>query len=245
MSRNSTLNVFGDSYSTPNFCVDSEDSYWGLAAKDLAVTEIVNYSYPGFSLDHMIHILLNENFDFKHDYFLIGIPPLIRYLAYSDDAKSEWPATIFNNEFISNYVPVHSLDNTLPFQFEEQFRNDRTGVDRFSREWIDVQSLEKIFLLHQYLTQNNAKFLILNLTVPIVYQDMWPVGQSIMRKVGTLKECVLFDDTYQSVNHRDNIRPEDFDQYGWLGHHGVVGNLNWYTKIIKNKMIELNWINNA
>ena len=245
MLRNSTLNVFGDSFSTPTVCVDPADSYWGLAAKDLAVTKIVNYSYAGFSLDHMIHILLNENFDFKHDYFLIGIPPLIRYLAYSDNAKSKWPATIFNNEFISNHVPVHSLDNTLHFQFEEQFNNDRIGVDRFSREWLDVQSLEKIFLLHQYMTSNKAKFLILNLSVPIVYQDMWPAGNGIMIKIRNLPECVIFDNTYQSVNYNDNIKPADFDQYGWLGHHGVVGNLNWYTKIVKSKMIELNWINNA
>jgi len=245
LPSNLTLNVFGDSYSTPNFCVDPADSFWGLAAKDLAVTEIVNYSYLGFSLDHVVHVLLNENFNFKHDYFLIGIPPLIRYAAYSDNAKSKWPATTFNNEFVSNYVPVHSLDNTLKFQFEEQFRNDLLGVDRFSREWLDVQSLEKIFLLHQYLTAMKAKFLILNLSVPIVYQDQWPAGQSIMRKVNDLNECVLFDHTYQSVNFNDQIKPADFDQYRWQGHHSMMGNLNWYTKIVKNKMIELNWINNA
>jgi hypothetical protein len=226
-------------------CVSPSKSFWGLAAKDLDVTKIVNYSYGGFSLDHVVHILLNENFNFRHDYFLIGIPPLIRYVAYADNAKSKWPATTFDNKFVSDHVSVHSLDNTLRFQFGEQFKNDREGIDRFNREWLDVQSLEKIFLLHQYLTAMKAKFLILNLSVPIAYQDLWPAGQGIMTKVQDLTECVIFDNTYQSVNYNDNIKPADFDQYNWMGHHGELGNLNWYNKIVKNKMIELNWINNA
>jgi hypothetical protein len=74
---------------------------------------------------------------------------------------------------------------------------------------------------------------------------MWPAGNGIMIKIQNLSECVIFDNTYQSVNYNDSIKPADFDQYGWLGHHSVVGNLNWYTKIVKPKMIELNWINNA
>ena len=245
MLRNSTLNVIGDSYATPHVCVTPAESFWGLAAKDLGVEKIVNYSDEGFSLDHMIHILLNENFNFEDDYFLIGIPPLTRYVAYKDDSDNKWTATTFDTEFVPAYIPVNSLDNTLKFQFEQHFLNNKKELDRFCAEWLDVQSLEKIFLLHQYMTLNKAKFLILNLSVPIIYQDMWPAGKGIMIKVRDLDECVIFDDTYQSVNFNDNIKPADFDRYKWMGHHGPAGNLNWYNKIVKNKMIELNWINNA
>jgi len=245
LSRDSNLNVFGDSYSTPDFCVSPPESFWGLAAKDLNVEQIVNFSHPGFSVDTVLHILTNENFNFANDYFLIGIPPIIRYIAYGDGAKKRWLAKKFNIEFAVDYLSVNSLDNTRPLKFEEQFKNDREKVDNFDGNWSAVQSLEKIFLLHQYLTLNNAKFLILNLSVPPAYQDRWPTGQSIMRKVNALKECVIFDNTYQSVNQNDNIKPADFDLYGWQGHHGAAGNLNWYNKLVKNKMIELNWINNA
>jgi hypothetical protein len=240
------LNVFGDSYSTPSFCVSPGESFWGLAAKDLGVSKIVNYSHPGFNLDSILHILTNEVFNFAQDYFLIGIPPLHRYIAYSDSMGQIWSAVQFDsncNQLCE--ITINSLDNTMPFTFEKQFKNDKTGVDRFNKEWLDVQSLEKIFLLHQYMTQNKAKFLILNLATPIVYQDQWPAGQSIMRKVRDLDECVIFDHTYQSVNFTDQIKPVDFDRYKWLGHHGAAGNQNWYNKVVKNKMIELNWINNA
>ena len=245
MTSDLTLNVFGDSYATPNFCVLPSESFWGLAAKDLDVNRIINYSHPGFSLDHVIHILLNEKFNFEDDYFLIGIPPLARYVAYKDDSDFNWTATTFNTDFVPTHIPVNSLDNTLKFEFKQQFVNNKEELDRFCAEWLDVQSLEKIFLLHQYMTLNKAKFLILNLSVPIVYQDMWPAGKSVMTKVQNLSECVIFDNTYQSVNNNDNIKPADFDQYGWQGHHGAAGNQNWYNKIVKNKMIELNWINNA
>ena len=245
MTSDLTLNVFGDSYATPNFCVLPSESFWGLAAKDLDVNRIINYSHPGFSLDHVIHILLNEKFNFKDDYFLIGIPPLARYVAYKDDSDFNWTATTFNTDFVPTHIPVNSLDNTLKFEFKQQFVNNKEELDRFCAEWLDVQSLEKIFLLHQYMTLNKAKFLILNLSVPIVYQDMWPAGKSVMLKVQNLSECVIFDNTYQSVNNNDNIKPADIDQYGWQGHHGAAGNQNWYNKIVKNKMIELNWINNA
>lgn len=245
MLKKSTLNIFGDSFSTPDLFVKPCDSFWGLAAKDLGVAEIVNYSHSGFSLDHVIHILLNDNFNFENDYFLIGIPPLFRYVGYNDNSASNWVATTFNTEFVSAHVPISCLDNTLKFTFEQQFLNNQQELDRFNAEWLDVQSLEKIFLLYQYMTLNNAKFLILNLTRPITYQDLWPAGQGIMHKVNTLRECVIFDNTFQSVNFVDQIKPVDFDQYGWVGHHGAAGNLNWYNKIVKNKMIELNWIDNA
>lgn len=247
MSRNSTLNVFGDSYSTPDFCVQPRESFWGLAAKDLKVSKIVNYSHPGFSFDAVLHILLNETFNFTDDYFLIGVPPLHRYIAYSDRLGSEWSATEFDSNYNSTLkIPVNSLDNTTPLSFKEQFTNDREEIDRFSREWLDVQSLEKIFLLHQHLTAMKSRFLILNLSVPISYQDLWPAGKSIMTKVNDLNECVIFDHTYQSVNINDQISPADFSKYGWAGHHGAAGNLNWYNKIVKPKMIELKWsVNNA
>jgi hypothetical protein len=243
--KNSILNIFGDSFSTPYNWVEPSKSFWGLAAKDLSVTEIVNYSHSGFSLDHVIHILLNEDFNFEDDYFLIGIPPLFRNVVYNDNSNSKWTATTFNTEFVSKQIPVSSLDNTLKFTFEQQILNNQEELDRFNTEWLDVQSLEKIFLLYQYMTSNNAKFLILNLTRPIMFQELWPAGQGIMRKVNALKECVIFDNTFQSVNFTDRIKPADFDRYGWVGHHGAAGNLNWYNKIVKNKMIELNWINNA
>ena len=244
MLKELKLNVFGDSYTTPNFCVDPGDSFWGLIARALDVNQVDNFSHPGFSLDHIIHIMLNEEFEFRTDYFVIGIPPLIRYIAYDDNHTCTWTkhsytATLDN----AQYTVVESLSNTQKFKFDEQFKNDKQGVTRFNSEWNDVQNLEKIYLLHQFLTFKKAKFIILNLSKPMHYQDMWSAGKNIMNKVYQLSECIMFNNTYYSVNYCDGIKPVDFDKYGWQGHHGPEGNRNWYNKILELKIKELGWIN--
>jgi hypothetical protein len=235
--------VLGDSFSTPNYCVDPQQSFWGLAAQDLNIKHIVNYSHPKFSLDHVIHILLNENFDFTNDYFLIGIPPLIRYVAYSDHSDNVWHSTHFDSIFNSNVEEITSLNKTQRYAFEEQFVNDKHGIDRFNAEWNDVQNIEKIFLLAQYLKSLGSKFMVINLARPVVYQDQWHAGKNIMAKTKNLIECIIFENTYYSVNLADQIKPVDYDMYGYCGHHGSIGNANWYNKILKPKMIELGWIN--
>jgi len=239
------LNVFGDSFATPGVCVQPSESFWGLAGKTLKVDQIKNYSHPGFSLDHVLHILLNENFDFSTDYFIIGIPPCIRYIAYSDSYNTTWNLNQFDPQFNQNTQTIDCLSNTQRFKFEQQFKNDILGIDRFNAEWNDVMCLEKIFLLHQYLKSQNAKFMIVNLSSPINYQDQWPAGRAIMIRVKLLTECIIFDNTYYSLNYQDQIKPPDFNDWGWYGHHGAQGNANWYYKVIEPKMIELNWIDHA
>jgi len=236
--------VFGDSYTTPGVCVEPCDSVWGLMSQDLSVDCIENYSHSGFSLDHVVHILLNETFDFEQDFFVVGIPPLIRTMIYDDNCKTTWNYTSFDCDFSTTQHQVESLQNTNRYVLTDQFF-DRSKVDRYNAGWNDVQCLEKIYLLHQYFQSKQAKFVMLNFSNPVDYQDLWPAGKSIMIKTKQLKECILFDNTCQLINQVDQIKPVDFDQYGWQGHHGAEGNRNWYNKIVKPKMIELNWINNA
>jgi len=245
LKKSVKLCVFGDSYSTPDICVRPQDSFWGLAAQSLGIEQIQNYSHPGFSLDHVMHILLNETFDFDSDYFLIGVPPLIRYVSYSDSYRTTWHLREFDKNFSQSTQTIDCLSNTQRFNFKEQFGHDLEKIDRFNSEWNDVQCLEKIFLLHQFLKGKNAKFIIANLSTPIVYQDFWPAGCKIMIRVKQLTECIVFDDTYYSVNYHDQIKPSDYDQYAWYGHHGPEGNANWFNKVIRPKMTKLNWINHA
>ena len=242
LTNSKKLNVFGDSFSTPGVCVAPSQSFWGLMSRDLSVHCVDNYSQSGFSLDHVIHILLNESFDFDSDYFLIGIPPLLRYVEYSDDFNTTWNRCRFDNEFTETQQVVPCLNNTQRFKVKDRCKNQ---VVEYSAEWADVQALEKIYLLHQFLSSKQTKFMMVNLTMPIIFQDSWPAGKSIMLKTKQLSECILFDNTFYSTNYNDQIKPADYDQYGWIGHHGAEGNLNWYNKVIKPKMIELNWINHA
>jgi hypothetical protein len=245
---NKKLYVFGDSFATPYICVDPKNSFWGLAATDINVSEIYCYCWPGNCLENIVHILLNEEFDFENGYFIIGIPPLLRNSIYTEikgvapDADNR-KLHKFNGTFTNQYnLIAPSIQFVGNWEFSETFSNDKLYVSYFKAEWRDVLSLEKIYLLAKWLESKNSNFIIVNLTVPIYYQDSWPAGQEIMKKTNSIKNCVLFDNTFYSVNYTDKIKPADYREFGWVGHHGLEGNHNWYNKVIKPLITELRWI---
>jgi hypothetical protein len=236
------LNVLGDSYSTPHCCVEPNDSFWGLAAKDLDCDNVVNFSHAGFSLDHIIHLLLNEYFDFENEYFLIGIPTLARLIVYEPHQNLSWSAQVFDKNFQMTEKIIDSLRDTDKLSLYRQFKEFKMEALRFDFAWHTIQSLEKIYLLYHYLKSKNAKFIIANLSQPLEYHNVYQAGKQIVDKVAGLDECIIFNNTYYSVNFEDQIKPEDFHPYGWAGHHGAPGNKNWYKKVIRKKMQDLGWL---
>lgn len=241
------LYVLGDSFSTPYCCVKPEDSFWGLAAKELEVDEIYSYCWPGNCLDNIFHILLNEEFDFENGYFIVGIPPLSRTSIYTEvnavipdcDNRILYK---FNNLFQKSQIHPESIINVGTWEFEKSFGADKQFISYFEGEWLDVLSLNKIYLISSWLLSMSANFMVVNLTKPFHYQDLWPAGRKIMEKVSKLDNCVIFENTFQSLNYNDGIKPVDFDSYSWNGHHGKEGNHNWYSKIINPLMAKLGWI---
>jgi hypothetical protein len=239
------LYVFGDSYSTTEY-VDPKDSFWGLAAKDLAIDTIYNFSFSGNCLDNIIHVLLNEEYDFDNGYFLIGIPPLIRYSIWNhlndNNPQFNKPVIRFDKDFNNSKQFFTSMQNVGSMQFAASFNNDKEFVSYFSSQWSDVLNLEKIYLLDNYLKTKNCKFIIVNLSWCIGYHESWPSVKKIMASAKALSSCILFNDSFHDINLRDKIKPVDFSQFGDNGHYGNDGNTNWYNKVIKPKMQELKWL---
>jgi len=239
------LHIFGDSYSTPNFCVKPEESFWGLIAKDLQADTIINYSHSGYSYSQIVHLLLNERHNFQEDYFVIGIPPLVRLSMFvENNVLTKQPAKEFDKNFQETIRDVESTTGVIQFDYVDLFEQDKKFMAMVNHQWLEVEACNQIYLLHNYLSSRSAKFMILNLTIPFYFDEHWPVGKNIFTKVKNLKECVLFDNTFYSVNKDDGIRP--VDRPGWpinyVGHHGAKGNANWYNKVVKVKMKELKWI---
>ena len=239
------LHIFGDSYSTPNFCVKPEESFWGLMARNLQTDSIINYSHSGFSYSQIVHLLLNEQYNFQEDYFVIGIPPLVRLSMFvENNVLTKQPAKEFDKNFQETTKNVESTTGVVQFDYIDLFEQDKKFMSMVNHQWLEVETCNQIYLLHNFLSNQNAKFLILNLTIPFYFDEHWPAGKTIFTKVKNLKECVLFDNTFYSVNKDDGIRP--VDRPGWpinyVGHHGAEGNANWYNKVVKPKMKELKWI---
>jgi hypothetical protein len=241
----STLYVFGDSFATPDFCVEPRQSFWGRAAQDLQVDEIHNHAHDGMPLDVILHVVLNETIDWSHSYILVGIPPLPRIGIFKDQSRAmRRTFRVYDRDFNQTNQTQHSVTNVHWLDTDERFRGDRFTIAHYDHGWQELQSLEKILLLHAYLSQRTPNFIIANLTAPIAYQPDWEIGKKVYEQIKDLRECILFEDTPHDFNQRDGIKPVDRppgSEDCWFGHHGAEGNANWYHKVLKPRMKSLGW----
>lgn len=234
----SRLFVIGDSYSTPYICVDPRDSFWGLSAKQIGVDEIVNASRPVNSFDSVCQLLIgmqNEyNYDWKNDWFLIGVPPLERVTVFDNHKNTAYKSLLINCE---NW---HEVDSTMQCHnglISKQFY----GGDKFltvhaDRSWTETQLLREIYLLTQWLDSKNAKYLICNLSKPLDKENWWGPSETVLKHALEHPRCILFDNTYYSVNVGINLPPDSEHAEHWSGHHGPEGNKRYYEMSLKSKL---------
>jgi hypothetical protein len=92
--------VFGDSHSTPDVCVAPNESFWGLTANKLNVNTVINCSRPAISFDSVCHMLVGEQqrYNFKEDFFIIGLPPLERITIFDNYKDTALTSSIFDTK---------------------------------------------------------------------------------------------------------------------------------------------------
>jgi len=230
--------VFGDSFTTPNFYVNPCDSFWGLSANQLNAKNIINCSWPSNSFDSVCHMVISmqKQYDWENDVIFIGIPPL-------------WRLTIFDNYKDTRYNG-HSIDTTT-WKSKKFEILCHTGLENFlvggnklltifeDRSWTETQTLRTIFLLTTWLDSKNAKYLIYNLSDPLDADNIWGPSNFLLPYCKDHKNCILFKDTYYSVNVGINSPPDANKSDMWKGHHGPAGNKLFFEKSISPKLKEL------
>lgn len=229
--------MFGDSFSTPNFCVEPQQSFWGLVATALKIPTIVNCSYPGQSFDSVKHILVHQRqqYSWNEDLFLIGIPPLERLTFNIKEGStvathghkyetSTWTGEKF--EIKCHYELTQDLDLCA-----------RVMAHYESRQWLETQAMTEIFLLTSWLDSVDAKYLIINLSHDFDFSNSWSTAQSAIEYCQKHNRCMLRDDTYQSINLGIN-KPADYEQFGWSGHHGPAGNEYFFERSLWPRMLK-------
>lgn len=234
----SKLHVFGDSYSTPGFCVKPRESWWGLIASALNVNGVVNYSWPGNNIDSISHLIVAEPKFSCDDYVVIGVPPIERFTTHDPEGIPPKCHVLFGN-----LEPMYQLD--LPTHSGlRQVATHQLGqgyVMSWNRSWQEAQVLRQLFLLSQYINSWTSKYLIVNLAEPFQPKTDWPTLSSMQIKFLADPHSILFDDTYFSANKNLN-RPVDFETHGWHGHHGPAGNQHWFDTVLKPRIEVLGWI---
>ncbi len=231
------LCIFGDSYSTPGVCVDPEDSFWAKVGKILDVDELHNYSRGGNSLDSVMHLLISESpdYDWNHDFFLIGIPPLVRLTIVSEDSTKVYHKKVYNNQIVQVDEPQVACHHGLE---SRSFYNDPLAVRFEDPTWNEIQACRQIFLINQWLDKQDANYLIINFSKD--FQNDSPItGKFLLEQCFDHPRNILTGDTYWGVNYGIN-KPADFDVYGWSGHHGASGNEYFFKKSLLPRLQKLN-----
>ena len=235
----SKLYIFGDSYSTPGFCVESRDSWWGLLAAKLDITNIENFSWPGNNIDSIAHIIVaNANLFNQDDYIVIGVPPIERLTVFENDAGPMQYIEFDNafNETIRKEVPCHSGLKQLT-----RHQMGRQEIDQWNRSWQEAQILRQLITLIAYLEKISNRVLIVNLSEPFQPITGWSTLNSLQRQAYNDPRLLLDRDTYYSVNYNIN-QPEDFETHKWFGHQGAAGNHHWFTTSLLPKLKQIKWI---
>lgn len=235
------LYVFGDSYSTPRYFVEPRDSWWGLMATELAsnIDGIENYSWVGNNFNSIAHIIVSNGDMFnKDDYLVIGIPPVDRMTIVDAQAEHKKFVT-FNTglyEINRNFVSRHEgLAQTTIHKMS------RDVVELWDRSWFEAQFMRQILTLNSYLENIVDHVMFVNLSEPFQVDSEWSVLEGLRRQIFNKSNMIVFKDTYYSTNFNIN-RPVDFDDYGWFGHQGIVGNRYWFEQVLQPKMKELKWL---
>jgi hypothetical protein len=237
----SKLYIFGDSYSTPEFCVDPKDSWWGLLANAIGskIEGVDNYSWPGNNIDSIAHIIVaNQDMFRPDDYIVIGIPPIERMTVFDPGARLKQVVKYDPklNEVRRSMVPRHeSLQQLTAHQL------DRAVIELWNRSWQEAQVLRSILTLAAYIEKITTRYMFLNLAEPFQPATTWSVLQSLQQQTTKHRHMIVFENTYYSVNFNVN-RPADFETYGWHGHHGTEGNKHWFNTAILPNAKELNWV---
>lgn len=221
--------MFGDSYSTPNFYVSPMESYWGLSASELKIPTITNCSRQRNSWESIQHLVvgLNTEFNWKTDLFFIAIPPLERITVYDNGKDTVYTAKTYNtsdwNEEIFEVLCHRGLD-TL-----QNYGSDRQMIVHADRTWLETSTLRQLFLLTTWLDSNNANYVIINHSKNFMENDVWGPNEFLLPYFVKHSRCILFNDTYQSINVNVN-KPEDFEKAKWYGHHGSAGNKHFFQQ---------------
>ena len=103
------------------------------------------------------------------------------------------------------------------------------------RSWLETLALNSIFLLSQWLDSKKANYVIHTLGKAFDANNIWDPTTFNLKYCKSHSRCILFENTYNSVNINLN-KPVDFDRYGWLGHHGPAGNKHFFESSLKDKL---------
>ena len=231
--------VFGDSYSTPNVCVEPQQSFWGLVAMQAVIETVMNCSRPVNSFDSICQLLVGIQKEIKwtDDLLLIGIPPLERITVFDNYKNTEY----IGNKFDTNtwQEQKFDIDCHRGIVSLQNYGTDKELIIHHDRSWLETQVMRTVFFLTTWLDSVQANYMILNLSKDFDKNNAWGPSSFVLPYCLNHPRCILFEKTYHGINIGVN-KPADSDTAE--GHHGPAGNQYFFEKSLLSQMQRCNLI---
>jgi len=172
--------------------------------------ELDHYGFVGKNSDKIIRSSMRYSFDNKKSLMLIGIGAILRTEIYTDDVLPfDYPYKFFHQE--------HSIQ-TLYGPDAEKY------ADLLHWQYKENCILMNLIALHDYLSYNNVNFIIHNLGNDYFLDEEYAFAYGIHSEIRSRKRIVNFyENSLHSLMKEKNMKPWDYDRYGWEGHPDEQG----------------------
>lgn len=236
----SKLHVFGDSYSTPEYCVSVQDSWWGLLSQDLEIDNIINWCWSGNNVDNIVQTLFCYQQEIgKNDFVVIALPPMGRITTYNPDLFNSRPVKPTKRLYNESLDCIDEWSVLCQHGMVEQSVHfmSKDFISTWDPGYAEAVALRNIGLLLGYF---ECEIMVINASVPFQPITQWSTLRMAQDLVFDNPRVELFK-TYYTVN-KDKNRPVDFDEWEWMGHQGAPGNLEFYSQVVKPMAKKLKWL---
>jgi hypothetical protein len=210
--------ILGDSFSNPGACkCIPEQMWWHYLVEDIQGGLIVDLTKAGGSMEE-INIKLCQQLATTHmDRVIIGLPPLDRR------ALLTIPWEDGNGRFSKSLTDYHQ-------QFDHINANDVPDrIIHFLHPLLILAgSMSTIVSMLNLCKQKNIQCFIANMTWDFFsYNGIDPRNNTFTKdlflELHQYKNFLPHDQSCKNLCEAQNIRPHDFNQYGWAGHHSAQG----------------------
>ena len=212
--------VYGDSFSFPGTCNTSADDMW-YTHVFAPTQEILNRAKPLNNTETMFLQATHDCVTHKEPaQLVIALGPLQRLPTYTDgwyDKETLKPVDEEGHNTDLSHCQQHF--NSFVWRDAEEGKN----LDLFHPTYLWARLYSNIITLDALCRQLGHRLLVLHMSVhdrdfntdhPLIR----PLGERVsdLDYIGETHSCT-------SVCRQANIKPWDYDKYGWIGHHSADG----------------------
>jgi hypothetical protein len=198
-------NDVSNKQATGNWCPNVQDHYWyKIAMHDYGCTDFINESMSGRSNDAMIKLVMKHCLEYPSlpTLYIINITTIFRFDL--DSRQSQ---------------PLHSILTPA-------------SIAKLDFETIECTLYTHLIGLIEFLKARNKNFLIIN-NGKNFSDDQLPIRDAYVDYVKQEPRILNWFDNSRIYfqEHVTNIKPVDFDSYGWNGHDGIEGQAHYYQML--------------